>query len=104
MSSDIMDFLEKKRELIDGMIKKYLPLHFDEGYVKWLLGNPSYDYTIKPLDKALAEPVWDFLGRGGKRWRPALFLLFTHALGGDVEKVKDFTVTLELLHNGSIMV
>jgi len=48
--------------------------------------------------------VHDFLSRGGKRWRPALFLLFTEALGGDPGKVRDFTVTLELLHEGSIMV
>ena len=104
MSSDIMDFLEKKKGLIDKTIKKYLPSRFDDKHVKWLLGKPSYDYTIKPLDKSLAEPIWDFLDRGGKRWRPALFLLFTEALGGDVEKVKDFTATLELLHEGSIMI
>jgi len=104
MSSEIMEFLEKKKELIDRMIKKYMPEHFDEKHVQWLLGKPSYEYTIKPVDKSLAEPIWDFLNRGGKRWRPALFLLFTEALGGDVEKVLDFSATLELLHEGSILV
>jgi geranylgeranyl pyrophosphate synthase len=104
MTSEIMDMLEKKKAMIDKTLKKFLPPSIDEKYIKWLLGKPSYEYTIKPVDKALAEPVWDFLDRGGKRWRPALFLLFTESLGGDVEKVLDFTATLELLHNGSIMV
>ena len=104
MGTDIMDFLEKKKGLIDKAIKKYMPTSFDEKHVRWLLGKPSYDYTIKPLDKSLAEPIWDFLERGGKRWRPALFLLFTDALGGDVEKVLDFVATIELLHEGSILV
>lgn len=104
MSSEIMDLLESKKELIDKLISKYLPEKFDKKHVEWLLGKPSYDYTIKPLDKTLSEPIWDFLNRGGKRWRPALFLLFNEALGGDVEKVKDFAVTLEMLHEGSIMV
>jgi len=99
-----MDFLEEKKELIDKTIEKYLPRKPDEKYVRWLLGKPSYDYTIKPIDKSLSEPIWDFLDRGGKRWRPALFLLFTEALGGDAGKVRDFTATLEFLHEGSIMV
>jgi geranylgeranyl pyrophosphate synthase len=72
--------------------------------MRWLLGKPTYAYTTAAVQKTLADPVHDFLGRGGKRWRPALFLLFTEALGGDPKKVRDFTVTLEMLHEGSIMV
>jgi len=102
-SEEIMNILEKKRPLIEKEIEKYLPRKLDEKYIEWLLGKPSYEYTIKPLQKSLAEPTWDFLDRGGKRWRPGLFLMFTEALGGDTEKVKDFTATLELMHNGSIM-
>jgi geranylgeranyl diphosphate synthase type I len=104
MSSDIMDFLAKKKWMIDEAIRKYLPEALDEKYIEWLLGKPTYGYTKNAVQKTLTEPVWDFLSRGGKRWRPALFLLFTEALGGDAEKVKDFTATLELLHEGSIMV
>jgi geranylgeranyl diphosphate synthase, type I len=104
MASDAMEFIEGKKPEIDAAIKKYLPKNFDEKYIRWILGKPTYTYTAAAVQKTLADPVTDFLGRGGKRWRPALFLLFTEALGGDAEKVKDFTVTLELLHEGSIMV
>jgi hypothetical protein len=27
------------------------------------------------MNKAIADPIWDMLDRGGKRWRPAPFLL-----------------------------
>ncbi len=104
MSTDIMKFLEEKRGDIDGVINKYLPRKVDEKYIEWLLGKPSYEYTVKTIQEALSTPIWDFLDRGGKRWRPALFLLFTEALGGEVKNVMDFTVTLELLHEGSIAV
>jgi geranylgeranyl diphosphate synthase type I len=104
MGSDITDFLAEKKHLIDSVLKKYLPKKLDKQYIRWLLGKPSYEYTTAALDKTISEPVWDFLDRGGKRWRPALFLLFTEALGGDVRKVKDFVLTLEMLHEGSILV
>ena len=104
MGTEILEFLESRKGLIDDVIRKYLPLSPDRKYIEWLLGKPSYEYTEKTIKKALTEPIWDFLGRGGKRWRPALFLLFTDAIGGDAQKVRDFTATLELLHEGSIMV
>ncbi|MBN1896333.1 MAG: polyprenyl synthetase family protein [Candidatus Aenigmarchaeota archaeon] len=104
MAPGIMEFLADQKGDIDDVIKKYLPEKVDEKYIKWLLGKPSYEYTTPAIQAALSDPIWDFLNRGGKRWRPALFLLYTEALGGDVRKVRDFTSTLELLHEGSIMV
>lgn len=104
MAIDILSYLDKEKPHIEKDIEKYLPRKLNANYVEWLLGKPSYVYTIKPLQKSLSDPIWDFLDRGGKRWRPGLFLLFTEALGGDTKKVADFTATLELLHNGSIMV
>ncbi|NIV44480.1 MAG: polyprenyl synthetase family protein, partial [Gammaproteobacteria bacterium] len=54
--------------------------------------------------QAIAQPMWDFLERGGKRWRPALFLLVIEALGEDSEKFLDFAIIPEVIHNGTIMV
>jgi geranylgeranyl pyrophosphate synthase len=104
MGSEIMDYLTKKKGITDDAIKKYLPRDVSEKYIEWLLGKPSYEYTTKTIQEALSKPIWEFLDRGGKRWRPALFLLVNEALGGDPERVKEFTASLELLHEGSIMV
>ncbi len=101
---EVMALLKKEKEIVDELIKKYLPEKIDNNYIEWLVGKASYKHTSEILQKVLSEPIWEFLNRGGKRWRPALFFLFTEALGGDKEKVKDFAIILELLHNGSIIV
>jgi geranylgeranyl pyrophosphate synthase len=101
---DITKFLEDNKDMIDSKIMKYLPVELDKTFVEWAFGKARYSYDIDTLRKALSEPVWDFLNRGGKRWRPALFLLITEAMGGDPEKVRDFVIVPELAHNGSIMI
>jgi geranylgeranyl pyrophosphate synthase len=59
---------------------------------------------LETLNKALAEPIWEFLDRGGKRWRPSLFLLICEALGKNSEEFLDFAIIPELIHNGTLMV
>lgn len=102
--ADISDFLEDKKTLIDSKIREHLPEKMDKDYLERILGKTRYDYDIESINKSLAEPVWDLLNRGGKRWRPALFLLITEALGGDVGKVSDFVILPEVVHNGTLMV
>ncbi len=101
---DIIRELESKKPEIDSTIKKYVPEEFDEEVLKFLAGEPRYSYHTKAVTKAVAEPTWEFLKRGGKRWRPALFLMLVEALGGDKEKVKDFVLVPELVHNGTLFV
>jgi len=104
MANDIVDLLNEKKQLIDEVIKKYLPEKFDQKYLEWSLGKARYSYNVEALQKVLSEPIWDFLNRGGKRWRPALFLLISEALGADLKKVREFVVISELVHNGSLVV
>lgn len=101
---DIIKELESKRPLINKIIEKYVPRKYDEKFLEFTLGKPRYKYNMEAPTKAIAEPTWEFLDRGGKRWRPALFLLVVEALGGDPEKVYDFVLIPELIHNGSLFV
>jgi geranylgeranyl pyrophosphate synthase len=63
-----------------------------------------YSYNLEPLNKAVAEPIWDMLDRGGKRWRPALFLLICEALGKDSDCCLDFSIIPEVIHNGTLII
>ena len=101
---DIIKFLEEKKELIDSVLKEVIPEKMNNEYIEFAFGKARYAYDIETLEKSLSEPIWDFLNRGGKRWRPALFLLLTEALGGDIDRVKDFISIPELVHNGTLMV
>jgi geranylgeranyl diphosphate synthase type I len=59
---------------------------------------------METLNKAIAEPIWDILDRGGKRWRPALFLLICEALGKKSEDFLDFAIIPEVIHNGTLVI
>jgi len=99
----IIDFLEEKARLIDRYIEKYLPRKFDEDSLVFKISPPRYRLDFKALNKAIAEPFWEFLDRGGKRWRPALFLLVCEALGADSKDLLDFAVIPEIIHNGTLI-
>ena len=102
---DIIEFLEKKKTEVDKIIEEYLPREVDEKYIEFVCGKPRYKYCTEAFQKSLTEPIWDFLDRGGKRWRPVLFLLIYNALGGeDMERVKDLVIIPELIHNGTIII
>ena len=101
---DIEKLLEEKAHIIDKAIEKYLPRVFSEKAVIFKANSPRYSYNLEAINKAVAEPVWEFLDRGGKRWRPTLFLLICEALGKKPEDFVDFAIIPELIHNGTLMV
>jgi geranylgeranyl pyrophosphate synthase len=104
MKIDIEKMLEEKAKTIDKMIERYIPRKYEKNSLVFSVSPPGYDYNLEALNKALAEPIWDFLDRGGKRWRPALFLLIVEALGKDPEQFSEFVIIPEVVHNGTIMI
>jgi len=101
---DIEKFLQEKAALIDKVIEKYIPREFSENATVFELNPPRYPYNLYALNKAVSKPIWEFLDRGGKRWRPALFLLICEALGKNPEDFADFAIIPEIIHNGTLMI
>jgi geranylgeranyl pyrophosphate synthase len=101
---DVEKFLEEKATLIDKSIEKYIPRKFNKDAVLFKINPPAYTYNLEPLDKAIAQPIWDMLDRGGKRWRPALFLLICEALGKEEDYCIDFSIIPEVIHNGTLVI
>jgi len=101
---DVGKYLEQKAVLIDKAIKKYIPRAISKDAIVFKVSPPRYACNIEPLNKALLEPIWEFLDRGGKRWRPSLFLLICEALGKKSEMYLDFAIIPEVVHNGTLMV
>jgi len=96
--------LEEKVSIIDKLIELYIPRKHEKSSLVFSLSPPRYDYNIEALDKTVAEPIWNFLDRGGKRWRPSLFLLIVEALGKDSASLQEFAIIPEVVHNGTIMI
>jgi geranylgeranyl pyrophosphate synthase len=100
----IQKILEEKAPIIDKAIERYIPRRYDKDSLVFTLGPPRYEYHLEALNKAVAEPIWEFLDRGGKRWRPTLFILVCDALGKDPQEFLDFAVIPEVVHNGLLII
>ena len=101
---DITKFLQETAPLVDKAIEKYIPREFTEDSVLFKVNPPKFSSNLEALNKGVAEPIWEILDRGGKRWRPALFLLICEALGKNAGECLDFAVIPEVVHNGTLMV
>ena len=101
---DILKLLEETAPLIDKAIEKYVPRDFTEKSILFRVIPPEYSSNLEALNKGIAEPIWEILDRGGKRWRPALFLLICEALGRNSGDCLDFAIIPEVVHNGTLMV
>jgi len=104
MEISVEKFLEQQVAIIDKMIEKYIPRKFGKDAVVFGLSPPRYAYNFEALNKAIAEPIWEFLDRGGKRWRPSLFLLICEALGKDPKDFLEYAIIPEVIHNGTLMI
>ncbi len=104
---DIEKMLAEKKPLIDEVIREFFPKTLKHGGVEEICGPASFSAIDEKLaSKAVNEICWDLLERGGKRWRPALYLIILEALGGKkaVALAKDFLVVPEVVHNGTLLV
>ncbi|MDR0318971.1 MAG: polyprenyl synthetase family protein [Nitrososphaerota archaeon] len=101
---NIEKFLEEKAPLIDKAIEEYIPRSFAKNSLLFQVIPPVYSYNLETIDKAIADPTWDILDRGGKRWRPALFLLICEALGKKGNYYTDLAVIPEVIHNGTLVI
>jgi len=100
---EIVDFLKEKARVIDRYIERYVPRKIDNNSLIFRISPPRYKLDLEALNKAVADPFWDFIDRGGKRWRPALFLLICESLGVNSKDVLDFAVIPEIIHNGTLI-
>ncbi|MGQ9538114.1 MAG: polyprenyl synthetase family protein [Candidatus Bathycorpusculaceae bacterium] len=104
MNLDIERLLEEKAPIIDKAIEKYIPRVFSKKAIIFKVNPPRYAHNIEAINKAVAEPIWEFLDRGGKRWRPTLFLLICEALAKNPEEYIDYAIIPEVVHNGTLMI
>ena len=102
--AEIIEYLENNKKIIDNAIEKIIPRKIDSEYLEWLAGPARYRYDLDAVQKAIIDPVWDLLDRGGKRWRPSLFLLIVESLGKDPKDFLEFATIPEIIHNGTLIV
>ena len=78
---DIEKYLNEQSKGINQEIEKIVPHQIDGKWVERVFGKASYAYDVESIQRSIADPIWNLLDRGGKRWRPVLFLLSVGAVG-----------------------
>lgn len=101
---DIEKTLLELKPKIDARIEKYIARSASKDYAESIGGKASFSHDLGAIENAILKPIWDLLDRGGKRWRPALFLFVVEALGKNPNDYLDFAVIPEVVHNGTLMV
>ncbi len=94
----------KHKESVEKALRDFLPEQLTKEWVENAIGKTKWKQDTEALTKAISEPVWDFLHRGGRRFRPIAMLICCEAVGGDPQKVLPFTIIPELIHNGTLIV
>lgn len=100
---NIERILEEKVKQIDLRIERLIPRKFTPDSLLFKINPPVFEVDYEALDKSIAVPFWDFLDRGGKRWRPTLFLTICEALGVDPSEIIDFAIIPEIIHNSTLI-
>jgi geranylgeranyl diphosphate synthase type I len=100
----MQDVLAEWRPAVDRAIEDLLPRQIDDAYLGDFFGEASHGYHAGAIQRALADPIWNLLDRGGKRWRAILFLIAVDAFGGEPRDFLDYACVPEILHNGTIIV
>ena len=89
---------------IEKKLEEYFPKEWSRGNILFWIGDEKFSFDLVALNKNLNKPIRDFVFRGGKRWRPTLFLTTLELFGFDWKKYLDVAVALELAHNGTLMI
>ncbi len=100
----MLETLDEWRPRVDEEIAEVLPREIDREYLEWFFGPESYRYECESIQRALADPIWELLDRGGKRWRAVMFLILMDGFGEGPEKYLRYAIIPEILHNGTIIV
>jgi len=98
------ELLAEWRPVVDEAIEEVLPREIDESYLETYFRPATYEYDVESIQQCLADPIWDLLDRGGKRWRAVLFLALVEGFDEDPEAFLPYATIPEILHNGTIIV
>lgn len=101
---DFENYMKKNTTDINRELKLFFPKKISRSWLIKNLSREDFGFDIETYQKSVSGPVWNFLGRGGKRWRPTLLLLCCEAVGGSRKRAMPFTVIPELAHNGTIII
>ena len=98
------EMLAEWRPVVDEAIAEVMPREMTEPYLSRFFGDATYRYDPDALQRALSDPIWELLDRGGKRWRAVVSIMLIEGFGADPHEYMQYAIVPEILHNGTIIV
>lgn len=89
---------------IEKAIGRHFPKRWNAKNVERFIGKSRFQIDVNALNGNFNEPARDFIFRGGKRWRPVLFLLTLKLFGKKYENYLDVASAIELAHNATLII
>lgn len=90
---------------IDRRIQEFFPESFDAAQVERYTGPAHWQHDPYALTTMLSNPLWDLMGRTGKRWRPLFGFLMLESLGASCEPFEELiAVSSELSHTAALVI
>jgi len=102
--NDLEKYLKNEAKKINTQLKNFFPRKITKKWILNAFDKIDFELDEKTLSNSISVPIWDFLDRGGKRWRPTLMLLSCKAVLGKEKNALPLTLIPELAHTGSIIV
>ncbi len=102
--NDPLKLLESYQQLIITSLEKILPREYSKDSLEQTVGNVRFELDYKAINLSINKPFWDLLDRGGKRWRPALFLIILEALGKNPKEYLSLASIFEFIHNATLLI
>ena len=101
----VRDYFKSRVERVDRNIESFLPKTYLLPAIERMVGPDGRAIFPETYTKMLAQPAWDLLSRGGKRWRPMFALYLLEALGVAPQVYEQFVcVMAELCHAGALII
>ncbi len=100
-------FWSRSRTDSAGALEEFVPRRYDPGWLQWACAiDAPLVADARAVERALIDPIWSMMERGGKGWRSAWLLTCCYALGYDRpdRKVREFLPAIEMLHTGSLII
>ncbi len=97
----MIEELKQNQVVVDRLLEEFIPQSVAGKTVQEWIGSSLPAEAVREF---LTVPVWDFLSRGGKRWRPLLLYTAIEAVGGSAKGLERFGLVPELIHNGTLII
>lgn len=107
-TADINRFFWGQRKTnLARQLERFMPRRFDAAWLQRVCGADA-PLAVDPdlVERAIIQPIWSMMDRGGKGWRSTWLMTCCHALGYDRfdHQIRELLPVIEMLHTGSLIV